>query len=139
MRSEKRSSAVVRTRERSNQERGRLGEAIAALHLEMAGYRILARNLRYGPLEVDLVAARGEIVALVEVRTRSSIAHGRPEETVRWRKRRNLARVASRLHEVLAFPSGSRLRLDLIAIEIEAFGLRLRHLQGFAAPQRFCD
>lgn len=139
MRSEKRPGAVARTRERSNQERGRLGEAIAALHLEMAGYRILARNLRCGPLEVDLVAARGEIVALVEVRTRSSIARGRPEETVRWRKRRNLARVASRLHEVLAFPSGSRLRLDLIAIEIEAFGLRLRHLQGFAAPQRFCN
>jgi putative endonuclease len=139
MHSEKRPGAAASTRECSNQERGRLGEAIAALHLEMAGYRILARNLRCGPLEVDLVAARGEVVALVEVRTRSSIAHGRPEETVRWRKRRNLARVASRLHEVLAFPSGSRLRLDLIAIEIEAFGLRLRHLQGFAAPQRFCN
>ena len=110
--------------------RGRLGEAIAALYLEMNGYRVLARNLRSGPLEIDLVAARDAVVAVVEVRLRSSARHGSPEESVRPSKRAHLTQAALRAAPDLRLPPAARLRFDVIALEREAFGLRLRHLQG---------
>ncbi len=111
-------------------ETGRRGESIAALYLEMCGYRILARNHRIGALEIDLVVERGGAVALVEVRTRSGRTHGRPEESVRWRKRRHLARAAAALAATLPALSGRRPRCDLIAIERSLGGLQLRHLRG---------
>jgi len=115
--------------------RGRLAEGIAALYLEMNGYRILARNARCGPLEVDLVAARGATVAFVEVRARASLTHGRPEESVRRIKRERVTHAAQRLAESLCLPPGATMRFDVIAIEIEPFGLRLRHLLGFWRPR----
>ncbi|MCK4302783.1 MAG: YraN family protein [Candidatus Eisenbacteria sp.] len=114
---------------------GRLGEEIAALYLQLVGYEILARNARCGPLEVDLIARQGRTVAFVEVRMRSSRSHGRPEETVRWAKRRNILRAASVLLPRLGLPPETRARLDVIAVEREALGLRLRHLPGWMGPE----
>lgn len=113
---------------------GSLGEEIAARYLQMNGYRILARNLRCGPAELDLVASRGDIVAIVEVRTRSSSGHGSPEESVRGRKFRTLVRAARMLPDVFPPVAGRRLRCDLIGIERRPFGLQLRHLQGLSRP-----
>jgi putative endonuclease len=49
---------------------GRRGEAAAVWLLRLKGYRILARDLRLGPGEVDIVALRGRTLAFVEVKTR---------------------------------------------------------------------
>ncbi len=51
-------------------ELGQRGETWVAQHLQRAGYTILARNWRAGPLELDIVARDGETVVFVEVRTR---------------------------------------------------------------------
>ena len=55
---------------------GAIGEALAADRLERAGYRILDRNVRCGGVELDLVVARGRVLAFVEVKTRRSRALG---------------------------------------------------------------
>jgi putative endonuclease len=115
---------------------GHLAESIAALYLEMEGYRIHARNARVGRLEIDLVAVRGPTAALVEVRMRTGRTCGRPEDTVRGRKRRNILRAASGLVPRLGLAQGYRLRFDLIAIEREGFALHLRHLPGWTGPAR---
>ena len=115
-------------------DQGRLGEEIAAGYLQLTGYRVLGRNVRCGPLEVDLIVARGEVVALVEVRWRSSCAHGRPEETVGTRKRELLVRAAIGLHARGQLPPDARLRFDVVAIEREGSGLRVRHLAGLFRP-----
>ncbi len=111
--------------------RGKLGEAIAALYLEISGYRVLRRNLRRGPLEIDLVAEKGRTLAFIEVRFRSSRTHGRPEETVRWRKRRNLVRAVGGMIADLQVRPGARIRIDLIAIERQGYRLTLRHYPGW--------
>ena len=69
----------------ARQTLGRLGERLAAEHLERLGYRILVRNhrTRYG--ELDLVACDDERIVFVEVKARRSGA-GRPLEKVDWRK-----------------------------------------------------
>ena len=116
--------------------RGRLGEAVAAAYLELSGYRVLARNRRWGPLEVDLIVQRGEVIAFVEVRLRAGAAHGRPEDSLGWRKRRNVERAARALLGELEPVAARRVRLDVIAIELEGLGLRLRHLPGWPAGAR---
>jgi putative endonuclease len=52
-------------------ERGRAAEALACRHLEHAGLRIVARNLRYRLGELDAVARDGPVWVFVEVRCRS--------------------------------------------------------------------
>jgi putative endonuclease len=74
---------------------GDWGERLAAEHLERTGWLVLSRNFRLGRNEVDLVARRGEIVAFVEVKTRSSAAYGHPLEAILPRQRREIARVAA--------------------------------------------
>jgi putative endonuclease len=73
---------------------GARGEALAAARLEQAGWRILARNWRFGHREIDLIVERDGIVAFVEVKTRAGPAFGHPAEAITARKRRDLARAA---------------------------------------------
>jgi len=63
--------ADKRRRQRA-QRRGHLAEGLAALALMCKGYRIVARRFRTGAGEVDLIARRGDLVVLVEVKARSS-------------------------------------------------------------------
>ena len=74
---------------------GAWGEELAARHLERQGWTIAARNYRVGRKEIDLVAMRGEVVAFVEVKTRSGEALGHPLEAVTPRKRAEIASVAA--------------------------------------------
>ena len=74
---------------------GDRGEAIAARHLERAGWIILDRNFRMGRKEIDLVARRDEVVAFVEVKTRAGPGFGHPLEAITWRKRREIQQVAA--------------------------------------------
>lgn len=92
----------------------RRGEDAAALHLEHAGYRILARNVRVGHDEADLLALTpAGAVAVVEVKARAG--PWRPEERVDAAKRRRLARLAA----ALACRGGFRGRMfqfDVVAV-----------------------
>lgn len=54
------------------ERRGRFSEYVAALYLLMKGYRIVAMRYRSRGGEVDIIARRGEVVALVEVKARGS-------------------------------------------------------------------
>lgn len=116
--------------------RGRLAEQLAALYLELSGYRILGRNVRCGPLEIDLIARRGVQLALVEVRLRASRRHGRPEESVRSIKRARLARAARAYLARVPPTPGTRVRLDLICVEAGFARLEVRHWMGIGAAPR---
>jgi putative endonuclease len=76
-------------------DRGREGERRAAAYLEGQGWEVLARNWRDGPRELDLVVARGGVLAFVEVKTRGGRQCGVPAEAVTWRKRREIERAAA--------------------------------------------
>ena len=65
-----------------NRRLGFLGEGKAAKYLKSSGYEILKRNLRTPFGEVDIVAKRGDVVAFIEVKTRSGDSFGRPSEAV---------------------------------------------------------
>jgi putative endonuclease len=52
--------------------RGRLGELLAATWLRLTGWSVVATRTTISGVEVDLVARRGLVDALVEVKTRRS-------------------------------------------------------------------
>lgn len=53
--------------------RGHRGEWLAALALIAKGYRIVARRYRTKLGEIDLIARRGDLVAIVEVKVRPTL------------------------------------------------------------------
>jgi putative endonuclease len=106
----------------TTKQTGDQGEALAADYLEQQGYRILERQFRFERSEVDLIcfqpAARyedgGELV-FVEVKTRSGLGYGRPEEAVTENKKRHLLLAAEAyLHEMRM--DGMPCRFDVVAI-----------------------
>lgn len=54
--------------------RGHSSEALAGLALMLKGYRIVARRYRTKLGEIDLIARRGDLVLIVEVKARPTLA-----------------------------------------------------------------
>ena len=61
-------------RRRRHERRGHRGEWLAALALMLKGYRIVARRHRTRLGEIDLIARRGDLVLIVEVKVRPTLA-----------------------------------------------------------------
>lgn len=92
-----------------------MGEDVAAAHLERHGWTLLARNVREGRREVDLVAWRDGVLAFVEVKSRSGDRYGHPLEAVTWRKRREVEMVARGWLRRHPLP-GAVVRFDAVSV-----------------------
>ena len=75
---------------------GVLGECIACAWLRAQGAKVLYQNYR-APQggEVDIVARERRLLLFTEVKTRTSVAHGRPYEAVDNKKRKLIRRGAN--------------------------------------------
>ncbi len=73
---------------------GPSGERIGARYLRRRGYRIIKRNYRCVAGEIDIVAADGDTLVFVEVKTRRSDEAGDPENAVNHPKRVQITRAA---------------------------------------------
>ncbi|MDP3787424.1 MAG: YraN family protein [Candidatus Omnitrophota bacterium] len=78
-----------------NKEVGDLGERLAAKFLRRGGYTILARKYRCKFGEIDIVAKDRNTLVFVEVRSRSDSGCGLPYETIDYKKREHIKRVAA--------------------------------------------
>ena len=105
---------------------GDRGERAAERYLRGQGFKIKARKFAVRGGEADLVAEKGGVTVIVEVKTRASRSFGSAVEAVTPRKIRRLKKAAvayCRANEI----SLSRMRIDVIAIEKEGSGTSLRH------------
>ena len=75
-------------------EFGTIAENLAARSLERHGWTILDRNYRCGHKEIDIVARRGDTIAFVEVKARTSRTFGHPLAAITAHKRREITTVA---------------------------------------------
>ena len=108
---------------------GGFGEELAARHLERAGWRVLARNFRFGHKEIDLIVRRSRTVAFVEVKTRARLRWGHPLYAIDPRKRAEIERVA-RVWAARHARKDDELRFDAIAIYRTDEGvLHLEHVE----------
>jgi len=95
---------------------GRRGEAVAAAWYAERGWDVVARNWRCADGELDLVCRRGGLVAVVEVKARSSSRFGAPVEAVGPAKRARLRRVAAAWLRAQERPCG-RVRFDVVSVD----------------------
>jgi putative endonuclease len=109
-------------------QRGREGEAAAAMFLAQNGWRILAQRVKTKRGEIDLIAARTGLVAFVEVKWRAqaaSLAEAIDE--------RRLARVAAAVELVWQdyATAGEDIRIDVILL---APGRKPTHIENAWMP-----
>jgi putative endonuclease len=101
-------------RHRRAQTHGRWAEHAAAHYLRLKGYRILARGWRAPEGEIDIVARKGRILVLVEVKARPSA------ETAAYaiapRQRRRIERAALRFLAQHPRHAGCDLRFDAMLV-----------------------
>jgi putative endonuclease len=93
---------------------GRRGELIAALWLIAKGYRILGFRLKTRVAEIDLLAWRGQTLAVVEVKRRLALAAAL--EAVTFDQRERLRRAGAQIAASRPALAGASVRLDLLAL-----------------------
>ncbi|HLW70616.1 MAG TPA: YraN family protein [Candidatus Binataceae bacterium] len=94
---------------------GPRGEQIARRYLRRCGYLILARNYRAMGAEIDLVALDDAALVFVEVKARSGLEAGTPQEAVDERKQEQIRRAAE-AYVAARHAHGVATRFDVIAI-----------------------
>jgi putative endonuclease len=116
----------------SRKSLGRLGEQLAAEHLERLGWVIVERNFQTRLGELDLVAVAGETLVFVEVKT-CRAGRGRPWDSLHQRKQVQVRRIAGLwFNQRRPTPFFERVRFDGIGVVLDERDmlLRLDHLEG---------
>ena len=93
---------------------GRRAEVWAAAWLMAKGYRILAFRWKTPLAEIDVVAKRGRVLAVVEVKSRTTLEVAL--ETVSYDQRDRLRRAGAQLAATRPALAGCDVRLDLLAL-----------------------
>jgi putative endonuclease len=105
-------------------ERAQSAEAAVAAYLERRGFAVVARNLRLGKLELDVVARQGVLIVIVEVRTRGAGAWTTAFGSIDSAKRRRIRRAGERLWQRRYKNDGSveRMRFDAASVTFDEAG-----------------
>jgi putative endonuclease len=101
-------------------------------YLVVRGFRVLARNLRLGSFEIDVVARREDLVVAVEVRTRGAGSFEGPLESIGRAKQRRMVAAAERLwidHLANALDV-SRLRIDVASVTFREGQTFVEYFEG---------
>ncbi|MBP5307114.1 MAG: YraN family protein [Paludibacteraceae bacterium] len=103
------------------------GEEYAREYLKAQRYVIREANWRWKEKEIDIIAQKGDVLVIVEVKTRSSLDYGRPEDAVDDRKIRFLTAAANayirRCHLNLS------VRFDILSLVKNGDGFDLNHIK----------
>ena len=105
---------------------GRKGEWIAALLLMAKGYRILGFRLQGPGGEIDILARKGRVLAVVEVKRRATIEAALCAVTAEQKAR--LMRSALALAARRPALKGLDIRLDMVALASGRFPRHVRNL-----------
>ncbi len=113
---------------------GNEGEDAAVEYLVRQGYRILHRNWRYRHYELDVVAYDSEEkkLVVVEVKTRSTIDFGNPEDAVTEGKIRRI--VSATDAYINEFEVDDDVRFDVVSVVRTDDGWKLNHIKDAFFP-----
>ena len=97
---------------------GKSGEEAACRMLRRSGFKILERNYRGPRYEVDIVAREGDVLAFVEVKSRSAEVEESGAYAVGPLKQSRIARAAE--HYLLTHEDvqGDTCRFDVVLVEM---------------------
>lgn len=101
----------------NRREVGELGEKIAQKFLKKKGFRIRETGFRCSRGEIDIIAQKKDCLVFVEVRTKSTLDFGAPEESITRAKKERL--IASALTYTATHADLPSLwRIDLVVVEL---------------------
>lgn len=107
-------------------ELGKLGEELAVEYLQKEGYEILETNWTFQKAEIDIIAQKNATLAVVEVKTRSSLEFGLPQDFVKPKKIQLLVKA---VNEYVVFKNlDVDVRFDIVAIHKEGKSFVIEHL-----------
>ena len=108
---------------------GRRAESLVAAYLEGHGFGILARNVRIGRLEIDIIARKPGLIVFCEVRALSSDRLMSPAHTIGARKvQRVRSAAAAWLHD--AKLTATDVRFDAAAVVFDTPAGRIDYYEG---------
>ncbi|MFH1867045.1 MAG: YraN family protein [Patescibacteria group bacterium] len=113
------------------QELGKKGEDLAAAYLKERGFDIIDKNFHLGRYaEIDLIGRDRDEIVFIEVKTRSGLGQGYPEEAVTRFKQEKIKQAAESY--LLAHPQlSNNHRFDVVAIYFEAKGkYQIKHFRN---------
>ncbi len=93
---------------------GAYGEQLAARHLRINGYKILAANYRTGVGEIDIIAEKKNIICFVEVKTRKEGGMFSPADAVDYHKQENVRGSAAAYMNKYSLKN--KMRFDIIEV-----------------------
>lgn len=93
---------------------GKAGEKAAITYLEKKGYEILEENWVTGKAEVDIIALYRNTIIFIEVKTRSSVTFGQPEDFVGPAKQKQLELAAQAYIEMRSHKG--EIRFDIVSV-----------------------
>jgi putative endonuclease len=113
----------------NHNDHGKKGEALAKTYLEQKGYEILDENWVYGKAEVDLIAYHNKTIIFIEVKARSGLGFGQPEDFVDDKKQKLLSKAADEY--IFLMDHKGEIRFDIISIlfkkDFESY--ELKHIE----------
>ncbi|MEM8999506.1 MAG: YraN family protein [Bacteroidota bacterium] len=108
-------------------EFGKQGEQLAVDFLIQTGYEILQRNYRCQKAEVDVIAKKSDVLAIVEVKSRHSDFLENIAETVNQKKRQLLVMAANQY--VIDNDLDIEIRFDIITVLKRGEKYEVTHLK----------
>jgi putative endonuclease len=107
-------------------ELGKLGEEMAVEFLEKDGYKIVETNWTFQKAEIDIIAQKENVLAIVEVKTRSSLDFGLPQDFVKTKKIQLLVKAVDAY--ITERDLNVEVRFDIVAIHKKGKSFIIEHL-----------
>ncbi len=99
-----------------NRRLGAKGERAVARFLKKSGYEILERNFKCKLGEVDIIAQKGDVIAFVEVKTRTGDYFGEPNEAVDGLRKERYKNTAKFYFYSKQKPMDVTVRFDIVEV-----------------------
>lgn len=107
-------------------ELGKKGEKLAVEYLQQNGYKILDTNWTFQKAEIDIIATKENILTIVEVKTRSSLEFGLPQDFVNPKKIQLLVKAVNAYIDDREIDF--EVRFDIVAIHKNKESFVIEHL-----------
>jgi putative endonuclease len=109
---------------------GKKGEELAVEFLLKDGYEILDRNWTFQKAEIDIIAQKENILAVIEVKTRSNLDFGLPQEFVKPKKIQLLLKAVNAYinDRENDFDNSYEIRFDIVAIHKNGESFAIEHI-----------
>jgi len=117
----------------AHNELGNLGENIAAKRLSSKGYKILERQWHCKHKEIDIIAQKDNILAIVEVKTRSSEQFGDASDFITEEKMKSLTSAAEIYAKAIGF--AGEIRFDVVTVFVLGDEYKVEHIENAFIPQ----